>query len=116
MLDIPIAKRLDYQDKSDHLEVPSPLPLPSEFSVDIPDFSIPLDSSPLSDVFRNDVEEASSMIANNERMLIPGLVEKAKAALDLSQATEDTYIPSIAPEDRAMRGTRFHSKYCTVSC
>ena len=110
MTDLPIAKRLDYQDKSNHLEVPSPLSLPSDFSVDIADYTIPLNPLPPSDGIKKYVEDPSSMIAENEHLLIPGLVEKAKAALDLSKAVRNPPVPSVIPENRVIGVTRFHSE------
>jgi len=110
MTDLPIAKRLDYQDKSNHLEVPSPLSLPSDFSVDMAEYNIPLDPLPPADGIKKHVEGPSSMIAENEHLLIPGLVEKAKAALDLSKAVETKSVPSVVPENRVIGMKRFHSE------
>jgi hypothetical protein len=61
------------------------------------------------------VEAPSSMIADDEHVLIPGVVEKAKAALDRSQAVERPCVPSVALENRPMEVTRFHSEHAAVA-
>jgi hypothetical protein len=107
--DLPILKRTKPQHELNYLAIPSPLSLPSDFSVDIADTAIPLHSLQDSNFLIVREEEMSSTLAVHDSVLVPGLFEKAKASLQLCRNNGDSGLTTM-PQDIQGRSGRFPSE------